>query len=79
MSKFTVFIIDHIGMGCSSRPQNFDKEIFSPEDAIDYFVNYLEQWRLNISKILPKELKGFYLLGHSFGGYIASNYALKFH
>jgi len=49
MANFTVFIVDHIGMGCSSRPQNFDKDIFSPENAIDYFVNYLEQWRLNIS------------------------------
>ena len=40
----------------------------------------MEQWRLNISKkLLPKELKDFYLLGHSFGGYIASNYALKYY
>jgi pimeloyl-ACP methyl ester carboxylesterase len=26
-----------------------------------------------------KELKDFYLVGHSFGGYVCGNYALKYH
>jgi pimeloyl-ACP methyl ester carboxylesterase len=36
-------------------------------------VSYVEKWRARV------KLTNFYLIGHSFGGYIAGNYALKHH
>jgi pimeloyl-ACP methyl ester carboxylesterase len=43
--KYQVIFIDTIGMGGSSRPDNFDREKFSPQEAIDYFTGYIEKWR----------------------------------
>ena len=60
-------------MGGSSRPGDYDKK-FTPEQSIDYFVEYLERWRKEVG-----DLDDFYLAGHSFGGYIAGNYASKYH
>ena len=45
----------------------------SPEETIDYFNNYFESWRIGMGN-----LKDFYLSGHSFGGYLVSNYAVKY-
>jgi pimeloyl-ACP methyl ester carboxylesterase len=56
-------------MGASSRPDNYDASKFTPEQSIDYFVNYLENWRKEMN------LTDFYLAGHSFGGYLVGNYA----
>ena len=36
-------------------------------------MGYLEDWRVAMGK-----LRGFYLAGHSFGGYIAGIYAKKY-
>ena len=66
-----VIWIDVVGMGGSSRPDNFNLRTFSAQQSIDYFVDYIEQWRVKMR--LPR----FYLAGHSFGGYIVGNYALK--
>ena len=60
-------------MGSSSRPKDFDYETFTAQQAVDYFVDYLENWR----KIM--KLEKFILAGHSFGGYIVGNYALKYY
>lgn len=62
-----------VGMGGSSRPDNFNEKN-SPQEAIDYFVNYFEAWRVAMNN-----LTNFYLVGHSFGGYIVGNYILKNH
>ena len=65
-------MIDLIGMGGSSRPENFDKSS-SAQASIDYFTDYIEKWRVKMNN-----LTGFYIAGHSFGGYIVGNYALKY-
>jgi len=36
-----------------------------------WFIDSFEEWRK------AKNLSGFILLGHSFGGYVAAKYALK--
>lgn len=59
-------------MGGSSRPNDYDPDSFTAQQSIDYFVDYLEKWRVNM------KITGFNLLGHSFGGYIAGNYSVKY-
>lgn len=50
----------------------------SPQDCINYFVNYLEIWRQKLSKnVLKKDLTDFFLMGHSFGGCVAGHYSYK--
>ena len=71
---FVLITIDNIGMGGSTRPENFNKGGFGPQESIDYFVNYVEAWRVAMNN-----LSGFYMAGHSFGGYVVGNYALKYH
>ena len=63
-----VYAIDMIGFGGSSKP------IFSNEpcELIGQFVQSIEDWMTAVS------LKRVILLGHSFGGFVATNYALKF-
>lgn len=65
-------LVDLIGMGGSSRPENFNPDIQTPQRALDYFLHYLEQWRLAVGP-----LKNFYLAGHNFGGFVAGHWALK--
>ena len=45
MDKFVFITIDLIGMGGSSRPLNFHQKTMTPEQAIQYFVDYIEKWR----------------------------------
>ena len=71
-AKFTLILPDHIGMGSSSRPENFDKHNVSAQGSIDYFLDYIENWRVAM------DITDFYLGGHSLGGYIVGNYALKY-
>lgn len=66
---FRVHAIDQLGWGASSRPA-FTCE--STAEAEAWFVDSLEDWRR------AKKLDSFVLLGHSFGGYVASRYALKY-
>lgn len=75
---FCTIFVDIIGMGSSSRPDDFDRENFTPEQAIDYFTGYVEKWRNSFSKRVKKELTKFVLIGHSFGGFIAGHYAIKY-
>jgi pimeloyl-ACP methyl ester carboxylesterase len=70
---FRIYFIDIVGMGGSSRPDNFYRFRFSPQDSIDYFIEYVEKWRQKVA------IDNFVLAGHSFGGYIAGNYAVKYH
>lgn len=69
---FCLILIDIPGMGSSSRPLNYPYKTISPEDTITYFVNYLEAWRKQMG-----DLTNFYLSGHSFGGYLSGNWALR--
>ena len=101
IDHFHLIFVDIIGMGSSARPKDFWSKNMSPEESNDYFVNYLEKWRVNMRYVFEKidfnhtyqevnldtesgevqtkfELKNFILCGHSFGGYIAGNYALNY-
>ena len=63
----TVYAFDVLGFGRSSRPRLST----DPEEAEAQLVDSIEQWRHQIG------VEKFVLLGHSFGGYLASSYALK--
>lgn len=62
-----LYAFDLLGFGKSSRP-TFSKK---PEEAEELFVNSIEEWRreVGIDKMI--------LLGHSFGGYLVSSYAIQ--
>ena len=71
-------------MGGSSRPEDFDIKGFNSQQSIDYFVDYIEKWRVEMgSQFLRsgehQEFTDFYMAAHSFGGYISGNYMLKHH
>lgn len=70
---FCVHFIDIIGMASSSRPLDYNISKITPEESIAYFVDYIENWRK-----ANDDLKDFVLVGHSFGGYLVGNYALKY-
>ena len=71
-------------MGASSRPDDFDfagamgdvKQ--TAAETLNYFVSYIEKWRVAFSARLKQELTGFVLAGHSFGGYQVGQYALRY-
>ena len=71
-AKFRLITFDIIGMGCSSRPDNFDESKISPEEALEYLVEHVEKWRAAMG------LERFYLSAHSFGGFVCGHYALKY-
>lgn len=70
-----IWSLDLLGYGRSSRPpfciksKDADGKI---TEAEDWFIDALEEWR----KI--RGIERFTLLGHSFGGYLAVRYALKY-
>lgn len=70
-----VWSLDLLGYGRSSRPP-FRIKSKEPDakiiEAEDWFIDALEEWR----KI--RGIEKFTLLGHSFGGYLAVRYALKY-
>jgi len=67
--KYRVFCIDLPGMGLSSRPKF---ECTNAEETIDYFVSRIEKWREAMN------LDTFYLAGHSFGGYMSTQYTSQY-
>jgi cardiolipin-specific phospholipase len=66
---FHLILIDVIGMGGSSRPEFNAK---TPDEADEFFIDFLEKWRIAFN-----DITGFILAGHSFGGYICGHYAVK--
>jgi abhydrolase domain-containing protein 4/abhydrolase domain-containing protein 5 len=66
--RYTVYAIDLLGFGRSSRPTFEGKTI---EEAENYFLDSLELWRMAVG------LDNFYLLGHSFGAYLSGLYTLR--
>lgn len=63
-----VYAFDIIGFGRSSRP-TFTKD---PLEAEREFIITIEAWREKMT------LDKFILLGHSFGGFLAASYAIKY-
>ena len=49
---FDIILLDIIGQAGSSRPLNYDIENITPQESIDYFVNYFEKWRKMMKFIL---------------------------
>ncbi|OLY78830.1 putative cardiolipin-specific deacylase, mitochondrial [Smittium mucronatum] len=71
-----LYSIDWLGMGLSSRPDFVIDKNLSTEERVakaeEFFVESLEQWRQKMG------IEKMDLLGHSFGGYMSSVYALKY-
>eukprot|EP00899_Mesostigma_viride_P009186 jgi/Mesvir1/18269/Mv09538-RA.1 len=68
-THFDVHAVDLLGWGLSARPR-FDSK--TTEEAEDFFVESLEEWRE------ASGVDGMILMGHSLGGYVCANYALKY-
>jgi pimeloyl-ACP methyl ester carboxylesterase len=67
---YQVHALDTFGVGLSSIGNYSEK--FTQEEARNYFVDAVEEWRKTVG------LKTFTLVGHSFGGYIAASYCEKY-
>jgi abhydrolase domain-containing protein 4 len=63
-----VYAFDTLGFARSSRPEFSD----DPDKIEDQFVESIERWREAVG------IDRMVLLGHSFGGFKASSYALKY-
>ena len=50
---FNIVFIDIIGMAGSSRPDDFSED-FTPEEIIDYFMGYMERWRVSMRTVIAK-------------------------
>jgi pimeloyl-ACP methyl ester carboxylesterase len=68
--KFYLILIDVIGVATSGRPSDYLSQEFTAEQSVQYFIDYFEKWRVEMGN-----LHDFYLVGHSFGGYMMGNYA----
>jgi len=68
-AHYTIYAIDILGFGRSSRPTFKGK---SAEEAEEWFVNGVELWRSAV------KLDNFYLLGHSMGAFISTCYTIKY-
>lgn len=63
-----LYAMDLLGFGRSSRP----KFSTDPEKIEQQYVTSIEKWRSEI------KLEKFILLGHSFGGYLATAYSIQY-
>ena len=67
---YSVFALDLLGWGLSSRPE-LNPPIDNGEEAQSVWVRSLEEWREALG------LTGFVLVGHSLGGWVCGSYASK--
>ena len=67
--RYYLYIVDHLGMGRSSRPTFKAKSTYEAEM---FFVDAMEGLRKKL------KLKKFILAGHSLGGYISGCYSLRY-
>ena len=71
---FHIYVVDLLGMGSSGRPEFPLKEACSSvEVAETFFIESFQQWKDKVG-ISGK----VHLMGHSFGGYIAAVYAMRY-
>lgn len=68
-AKAQVHLVDWLGTGLSGRPQF---TCSNQEETEAWFVDSLQQWRAE------NGITKFVLVGHSLGGYLAANYALRY-
>lgn len=68
----TVYSLDMLGWGLSSRPTSFFNSNTSLEETEDFFVESLEAWR--VAQDIPK----FTLAGHSMAGYLSVAYSERY-
>lgn len=61
------YFVAQLGSYCNS----YLKSVVDLAETEAWFIDSFEEWRK------AKNLSNFILLGHSFGGYVASKYALK--
>lgn len=66
---FRIYAIDWLGWGRSDRPSFEGK---TAQDALDWWLASFEAWRKKMG------LTNFFLLGHSLGGWLATQYALNY-
>ena len=72
VNYYEVILIDLLGMGASGRP---DFGLTDYDECVDYFMNSIKRW-VQLSGV-TRDGK-FILVGHSFGGFIASQYTLRY-
>jgi len=63
-----VYIIDMLGFGKSSRPTFSDDAVLAEMEMVEA----LEAWRIEV------RLEKFILVGHGFGGFIATSYTIRY-
>lgn len=68
-TQYRVYCLDLLGMGRSSRPKFTCK---TREETEDFFVEPIEACRISLG------INKMVLAGHSFGGYIAGCYSIKY-
>lgn len=68
--QYTTYAVDLPGFGRSERPHVHFKD---EHEAIDFMVEKLHAWVVESGVHLPVSL-----VGHSFGGYIAAYYAMRY-
>ncbi|CAH6720393.1 cardiolipin-specific deacylase 1, mitochondrial [[Candida] jaroonii] len=71
-----IHAIDLLGFGLSARPSfpKFKNDTVEQVEAVEnWFIDSLEEWRIK------RKINNFVLIGHSFGGYLSSCYAMKYH
>jgi len=69
-NHYQVHALDTFGIGNSSEG-NY-KSSFTDTEVINYYIDALEEWRVKT------KIQHFELVGHSFGGYLAIQYAIKY-
>ena len=76
--NYKVYAIDILGWGLSSRPnifpnwEWFSKSRKSVNDVRHFWVDSIENWRKT------ENISNLHVVGHSLGGWIAGEYALKY-